>query len=64
MKKLQQMKSRGIIGGTPCGLGTSWTFKKMRVENIVSVRLLEGIILFKYVFADFLSCLLELCPII
>ena len=31
IKKLQQMKSRGEIGGKPCGLKTSWTFKKNEI---------------------------------
>jgi hypothetical protein len=33
IKQLHQMKSRGEIGGTPCGLGRSWTYKKKRLEN-------------------------------
>ena len=28
IKELLQMKSRGEIGGKPCGLGCSWTYKK------------------------------------
>jgi len=31
MKKLHQMKSRGEIGGRPCGLGTSWTYNKEEI---------------------------------
>jgi len=31
MEKLHQMKSRGEIGGRPCGLGTSWTYKKKEI---------------------------------
>jgi hypothetical protein len=33
IKKLNQMKSRGEIGGKPCGLKTSWTFKKNECEK-------------------------------
>jgi hypothetical protein len=31
MKKLNEMKSRGEIGGKPCGLRTSWTFEKKHI---------------------------------
>jgi hypothetical protein len=31
IKKLNQMKSRGEIGGKPCSLGTSWTYKKKEI---------------------------------
>ena len=36
IKKLHQMKTRGEIGGKPCDLGTSWTYKK---EAIVKHRI-------------------------
>ena len=31
MKKLNEMKSRGEIGGKPCGLNISWTFEKNQI---------------------------------
>ena len=31
IKKLNQMKSRGEIGGKPCGLGCSWRYKKKMI---------------------------------
>ena len=49
IKKLHQMKSRGEIGGKPCGLGTSWTYKKKRLENTELVGWLEEEILLKFI---------------
>ena len=41
MKKLNEMKSRGEIGGKPCGLHTSWTFEKNILESTELVGWLE-----------------------
>jgi hypothetical protein len=51
MKKLQQMKSRGIIGGTPCGLGTSWAFKKNESGKHSIGKIVGNNLLWRYTFA-------------
>jgi hypothetical protein len=42
MKKLNEMKSRGEIGGKPCGLNISWTFEKKHIEEHRIGRMVGG----------------------